>query len=196
MKAETKNVWTKFKELVGKFNQFGYKKKDNYPNLPETPRLQRTTWLGKLLYTDGVPVWKFEPFAIAKDRWGQLKDIRWFGNGRFVWNFSLYAVYFHFVLFLSNGYASGYGQQQAWAFAATLVTSFFWLMAQTKIGEIQNNEFLYDKPKGKIVTNKSENVRFTDYIDYHLRDFLVKMIYPVGYVIIAWSLNGGTFFID
>ena len=181
--------------LLQKINKCGYTKKDNYPNLPETPRLQRTSWLGRLLYKDGIPIWKVEALGIEKDRWGQIKDPRWYGTVRFAWNFSLYAFYFHLVMYLSDGHASDYGQQQAWALAATIFTSFFWMLLQTRIGEIQDDSYYYGKPRGIIVKKTPKDVRFNNYMDFHLRDFLVKMIYPIGYVIIAWILNGGTYFV-
>lgn len=181
---------SKFNALMRKFNKWGYKKKDNYPNLPETPRKQRTSWLGRLLYTDGQPIWQYDPFRVESDRWGQLKDPRWLGTGRVIWNFLLYAIGFLSVMWYFESEGFVHYKAMFFGLAACISIAWVWLLLQPTIGEVQDNSYLYDKPRGEIVKNSPENVRFNRYRSYHLRDYWVKVAFAIIYCIINWIANG------
>lgn len=152
--------------------------KDGKANLPETPTKPGNE----------KPWYRIDAFTIEKRRW--RNDIRWYGWARGIYNFFLYAIYMHIAMFVFKNYFDGdTAQVLVWGFSLMVVSAWLMLFKGYYLGWIQDNSIWYDKAHKNIVPN--ENSAFSVYRDYHLRDFLVKMIYPLGFVIADFIAHNG-----
>lgn len=150
------------------------------PNLPD----------GNTKPGNEKPWYRIEAFTIQRRRW--TNDFRWYGWPRGLYNFALYAMFFHAAMIVfANVFNANTVQVLTWSFGLMVVCAWFMLFWGYKKGWIQDNRYIYDKAHKNIIQHKPENIRFTVYRDYHLRDFLVKMIYPLIYILFDFISHNG-----
>lgn len=152
------------------------------PNLPD----------GNTKPGNEKPWYRIEAFTIERSRWGQLQDIRWYGWPRAIYNIGLYTIFFHAaIIFFRNVLNANSSETLTWAFALMVVCAWFMLFWNYYKGWVQDNTYVYNKARTRIIKNDEKNIRFSVYRDYHLRDFLIKMIYPIIFVIIDFIAHNG-----
>lgn len=146
------------KTLLEKINKWGYKKKDNYAEVPEQEHI------GKMM------PWHSKSLRLAKTRFGQLKDIRWYGWIRFL-KFTTISIVFLIASRKLELYLSGADTPNS-LFMLTLFIFLFCFFADWAWGERHSNRIRYNDRK-ELVEFPEGEYGYTVHRDLHLRDLLV-----------------------